>query len=148
MCCAEYLPKFIQAKQTEAMRQVTGGRWIVPGKKYVSTAELLKECGWLSIRQLSFYTTVLSVHKALVNETTENIYKILISGREHVTKRAVKHPVKRTCLDEARLTMASSLYRWRGHQQHSALPDFLKDEDDLKVFKCALKSWVLENVPI
>ena len=146
--CAEYLLKAIQTKQTEAMRQVTGRRWIVPGKKYVSTVELLKECGWLSIRQLSFYTTVLSVHEALVNKTPENIYRILTSGREHVTRRAVKHPVKRTCVDEARLTMASSLYRWRGHQQHSALPDFLKDEDDLKVFKCALKSWVLENVPI
>ena len=26
--------------------------------------------------------------------------------------------------------------------QHSALPDFLKDEDDLKVFNGALKSYV------
>ena len=60
--CPEYLISAIQSKQTEAMRHVTGKRWVVPGRQYVSTAELLKKCGWLSIRQLSFYTTVLTVH--------------------------------------------------------------------------------------
>ena len=30
--CPEYLLSAIQTKQTEAMRQVTGRRWVIPGK--------------------------------------------------------------------------------------------------------------------
>ena len=146
--CPEYLMRAIQTKQTEVMREVTGRRWIIPGKKYVSTEELLKECGWLSVRQLSYYTTVLNVQKTSVNKNPEHIYEILTRGRERITRGSVKHSVKRTCVDEARLNLASSSFRWRGHKQHSALPDSLKDEGDLKVFKSALKSWVQENVLI
>ena len=114
--CAEYL-RAIPTKETEAMRQVTGRRWIIPGKKYVSMAELPKECGCLSVRQLNYYTTTVSVHETLVNEYAEHIYDIVTSGREHVTRGAVKHSVRRTCVDEARLNLASSFYRWRpGHQ--------------------------------
>ena len=146
--CPEYLLSAIQTKQTEAMRQVTGRRWVIPGKQFVSTAELLKQCGWLSVRQLSFYTTVLSVHKTLVNETPEVIYEKLTSGRMYRTRGAGNISVKRTCVNEARLKVASTSYRWRGHQQHSSLPNNLKDESNLTVFKCRLKSWVRENVSI
>ena len=146
--CPEYLLSAIQSKQTEAMRQVTGRRWVIPGRQFVSTADLLKQCGWLSIRQLSFFTTVLSVQKVLVNETPEIIYEKLTSGKIYRTRGTVNQSVKRTCVEEARLNIASSSYRWRGHRQHSSLPNNLKDVKDLSVFKCRLKTWVRENVPI
>ena len=146
--CPEYLLSAIQTKQSEAMTQVTGRRSIVPGKQFVSTAELLKQCGWLSVRQLSFYTTVLNVHKTLVNETPEVIYEKLTSGRMHRTRGAGNISVKRTCVNEARLMVATSSFRWRGHQQHSSLPNDLKDESNITVFKCRLKTWVRNNVPI
>ena len=146
--CAEYLLSAIQTKQTEAMRQITNRRWVIPGRQFVSTSELLKQCGWLSIRQLSFYTTVLSIHKTLVKEAPEHIFEKLTSGRKQRTRGTENHLVNRTCVDEARLSIASSSYRWRGHRQHSALPDYLKDEVDLQIFKRELKSWVKENVSI
>ena len=61
--CAEYLISALQTKQTEALRQIASRRWVIPGKRYVSKDELLKQCGWLCFRQLSFYTTVVNVHK-------------------------------------------------------------------------------------
>ena len=146
--CPEYLLSAIQTKQIEAMRQVIGRRWVLPGKQFVSTAELLKQCWCLSVRQLSFYTTVRKVHKTLVNETPEVIYKKLTSGRMHRTRGTGNISVKRTCVNEARLTVATSSFRWRGHQQHSSLPNDLKDELNLTVFKSRLKSWVRQNVPI
>ena len=146
--CAEYLLNAIQTKQTEAMRQITNRRWVITGRQFVLTSELLKQCGWLSIRQLSFYTTVLSIHKTLVKEAPEHIFEKLTSGRKHRTRGTGNCLVNRTYVDEARLSIASSSYRWRGHRQHSTLPDYLKDEVDLQIFKRELKSWVKENVSI
>ena len=146
--CPDYLLSAIQIKQTEAMRQVTGKRWVVPGRQFVSTAQLLKECGWLSVRQLSFYTTVLSVHKTLVHKTPEFLYERLTSGRSYETRGRRKHLLERTSVEEARLKVASTSYRWRGHLQHSSLPESIKEERDITIFKNRLKSWVKKNVPI
>ena len=146
--CPDYLLTAIQTKQTEAMRQITGRRWVIPGKKFVSNSTLLKECGWLSIKQLSFYTTVLCVHKTLINKTPEFLYQQLTSGHRYNTRRTAQHNIERTHVDEARLKFASMSYRWRGHVQHSSIPHNLQDESDIQVFKSKLKSWVQENVPI
>ena len=146
--CPEYLLSAIQTKQTEAMRQVTGKRWVVPGRQFVSTAKLLKECGWLSVRQLSFYTTVLTVHKTIINRIPELLYEKLTSGSRYETRGASRQEVERTRVDEARLKSASSSFRWRGHTQHSSIPDSLKEERDLYVFKSRLKAWVRVNVHI
>ena len=146
--CPEYLLSAIQTKQNEAMRQVTGRRWVVPGKQFVSTSDLLKQCGWLSVRQLSFYTTVLSVHNTLVHKTPEYLYNKLTGGHCQRTRAAAIYKVERTCVDEARLKIASESYRWRGHQQHSMIPTSLKDETNINYFKIRLKLWVKENISI
>ena len=39
--CPYYLLFAIQTKQTEAMRQVTGKRWVIPGREFVATVVLL-----------------------------------------------------------------------------------------------------------
>ena len=67
--CPEYMLRALQTKQSEAMRLVTGRRWVLPGRQFVSAKGLLKQCTWLSIRQLSFYTTVLTTHNTLVYQT-------------------------------------------------------------------------------
>ena len=146
--CPEYLLISIQKKQTEAMRQITGKRWVIPGKQYVSTKCLLKQCDWLSIRKLSFYTTVLSVQKTLVFKTPGYMYEKLKSGTERVTRSSRFNMVERPHVDEARLSIARTSWRWRGNSQHNALPDHLKNEKDIRIFKFGLKSWVKENVLI
>jgi hypothetical protein len=109
--CPEYLLTAIQTKQNEAMRQVTGRRWVVPGKQFVSTAELLKQCGWLSVHQLCFYATVLNVQKTLVHKTPEYLHDKLTGGQSQTTRVATKYHVERTCVDAARLNIASTSYR-------------------------------------
>ena len=146
--CPDYLLSAIQKKQTEAMRQVTGKRWEIPGKKYVSTKHLLQQCGWLSVRQLSFYTTALSVHKTLMFKTPKYLYDKLKSGTQHTTRSTRLHAVERSHVDEARLGIATSSWRWRGNTQHSLLPDHLKNENNLRTFKLGLRNWVKDNVLI
>ena len=56
--------------------------------------------------------------------------------------------VERICVEESKLNIALSSFRWRGHRQHSSLPNNMGDETDLSVFKGRLKTWVRENVSI
>ena len=57
--CEKYLVKSLQVIQNRAARIVTGKTWWTP------TRRLLKDCGWLSIKQLIFYQTAVQVHKIL-----------------------------------------------------------------------------------
>ena len=44
--------------------------------------------------------------------------------------------------DETRLKSASSSFRWRGHTQHSSIPDSLKEERDSYVLNSRQEAWV------
>ena len=146
--CPDYMLTALQTKQSEAMRLVTGRRWVVPGRQFVSTKELLKQCAWLSIRQLSFYTTVLTTHNTLVYQTPEVLYEKLTCGQKQTTRATTKQEIERSYVDEARLSIAATSWRWRGHQLHNKIPLKLQVEKDPKIFKLKLKSWVRENVSI
>ena len=146
--CPEYMLTALQTKQSETMRLVTGRRWVVPGRKLVSTKELLKQCNWLSIRQLSFYTTVLTTHNTLVYQTPEVLYEKLTCGQKQTTRATTNQEMERSYVDEAQLSLAATSWRWRGHQLHSKIPLKMQIEKNLKIFKLQLKSWVRENVPI
>ena len=125
--CPEYLLSALQTKQNKAMRQITGKRCVILGKQYVSPGDLLNQCGWLSIRQLCYYTTVLSIHKTLVQQTPEYLFNKLTSGQRHQPRAAKDHKVVRPCLEEGRLGIVNSSWRWRRNRQHSALPDKCSD---------------------
>ena len=56
---AKYLIRVLQVLQNKAARAVTKLDWFTP------TAELLKQCGWLSVSQLSVYHSVVQVFKVL-----------------------------------------------------------------------------------
>ena len=67
--CDSYLLDRLQVLQNRAARVVTGKSW------FTSTGRLLKECKWLSIRQLVFYQTVLGVHKIMRARKPEYLSK-------------------------------------------------------------------------
>ena len=45
-------------------------------------------------------------------------------------------------MEEARLKVASTSYRWRGHIQYSSLPESIKHEGDI------MKSWLQKKFPV
>ena len=53
----EHLLQSVQKIQNQAARVVTRR------DKYTPVRELLKQCGWLSVRQLAFYHSVMLIHK-------------------------------------------------------------------------------------
>ena len=103
---------------------------------------------WLGVRQLSFYATFLTVHKTLVHRIPEFLYENLTSGRRYEKRGTLRHIVERSRVGEFRLSIASSSFRWRGNCQHSKIPDSLKDEQKMPIFKIKLKLWVQKTVSI
>ena len=57
--CEGYLVRSLQVIQNKVARVVTKKPWSTP------TSILLSQCGWLSVRQLAMYHTVLLVYKVL-----------------------------------------------------------------------------------
>ena len=77
----------LHAQQNDAMRLVTRRRWIVPGLPLTPTKELLKQCGYLSVKQMSYFFSVAEVHKTLVYSQPEYLHQVvtfaLASGVTH-----------------------------------------------------------------
>ena len=79
----QYLLKAVQVKQLAAARTVCGAaswRW--------SRRKLLDRVGWLSIKQLIFYHTVLQVHKTLQTQRPRPLFSTLSSTYPYRTRRA------------------------------------------------------------
>ena len=128
-----YMMKALQKKQTEGLGIVTKRKWKYWGQSLVSTAELLKQCNYMSVKQMAFYYSVAAVHKLLVNKQPEYLHQVvceaLASGTKHryPTSAAGKQPVK-----PAKLMMANTSFRWRASADYANLPLDLKEEKNLK----------------
>ena len=78
--CPDFLLNVLQTKQNEAMRIVTKKKWEVLGLRLTSTKQLLKECGYLSIKQMAYNYSVASVHKILVHCEPEYLHQVLTAA--------------------------------------------------------------------
>ena len=63
--CSDYLIKFVQILQNRAARLVTKLGWLTP------TAVLLHQCGWLSVRQLVHYHSLVLAFKVKLHGKPE-----------------------------------------------------------------------------
>ena len=59
--CEGYLLKSLQVLQNRAARQVTRLSWYTPVRR------LLRQCNWLSINQLIFYHSALTIYRTLMS---------------------------------------------------------------------------------
>ena len=58
----DYLIKALQISQNKAMRYITQRSWFTP------TRLLLKQCNWLSVRQLLCYHTIITIDRLILND--------------------------------------------------------------------------------
>ena len=63
----EYLIRAIQVTQNKAARMVSGMSWYTP------TSTLLRKVGWLSVRQLITYHTILTIQRSLISHKPQFI---------------------------------------------------------------------------
>ena len=83
-----FLLSFLQVLQNRAARMVTKCDW------FTSTEVILRQCGWLSIRQLVVYHDVLQVYKIKTTRKPEYFFKKFSTDFKQNTRLAQSQSIK------------------------------------------------------
>ena len=126
--CEEYLVRALQVIQNKAARSVAKLSYFTP------TKNILKACGWFSVRQLMAYHSLLLLHKVLVYKTPRYMHeKVTANGEFKYNTRQVaecpagfsfdvEHPVdKGTNRQEpgSKLEMTKNGWCWRSVEMYN-----------------------------
>ena len=131
-----YLFGALQAQQLNAARVVCGHqsiRW--------SRRELLKRVGWMSVRQLIFFHTVLQAHKTLTSGTPAPLFAALTTDQHYRTRSVSRGNIK---LQDG--YKSTNTFKYRAQVFYNSVPVEVKI-GSLATVKRKLKKWVLQNVP-
>ena len=133
----QYLVKAVQVKQLAAARAVCGVaslRW--------SRRKLLDGVGWLSIKQLIFYHTVLQVQKTLHTQKPRALFQALSSTYPYRTRSATAGQIRQ---DPGFSTL--STFKYRAMQSYNCVPDSVR-QGSISTVKTKLRKWIKCNIPI
>ena len=138
--CAKYLMKSLQVIQNRAARTVTRLGWDTP------TRELLRQCGWLSVHQLSVYHSVLLVYKVVQTKSPQYLSSMFDTPYQYPTRQADSGMIKHLGAPGSELVRKS--FRWRASEDFNQLPAEIRIASKLADFKTGAKKWIMENVEI
>ena len=133
----QYLVKAVQVKQLAAARAVCGmasWRW--------SRSKLLNRVGWLSIKQLIFYHTVVQVHKTLQTQKPRPLFHSLSSDYPYRTRRAAAGQIRQ---DPSFSTL--NTFKYRSMMSYNSVPDSVR-QGSTDTVKTKLRNWIKNNIPI
>ena len=137
---SDYLLGFLQVLQNKAARIVTRLNW------GTATRVLLNQIGWLSVKQLYVYHSLLLVFKmqhsgkpAYLKEKFRNNFAY--QTRQATTSCFILNDTPRT--EKCRKSFVhNNIITW------NSLPADMRKTEKLTMFKLKLKEWVKKNVPI
>ena len=133
----QYLMNALQVQQLVAARAVCGvgcWRW--------SKRKLLDKVGWLSVRQLVFFHTVLQAHKTLKSGVPKPLHQALSGQYPYQTRRATSGMIR-----QGEEYKAQSSFRYRATQCCNQVPASVR-VGTLATVKRKLKQWIKSNIPI
>ena len=131
-----YLLKPVQVIQNKVARLVTRQCWFTP------TRILLRQCNWLSVRQLIMYHTILQTWKIITNETPENIYsKFKLTHTRSRANGILAAPLFETAIGKKSF-IARATTTW------NTIPTDLRNTRNIITFKRKLKLWIKDNIDI
>ena len=133
--CSEYLLSALQVQQNRAARLVTRLGWWTP------SSTLLLQCGWLSIRQMVIYQSLLLLFKTKQNMCPEYIFSKISCKFKRVTRNQTAGGIKdnrRFCSNLANESfLPRSIKLW-----NEKVPGDIRTIVSIIEFKQKLKSWV------
>ena len=135
---SEYLLSMLQILQNKAARFVT------KLDIFTSQKTLLLQCGWLSVRQLAEYHSLVLIFKTKQEQKPEFLHKTLSKSFNYRTRAAstgslvfnqsISGGISRNSF------IAKSTRIW------NTLPPQIKQAGNLRIFKSKLKPWIKNNV--
>ena len=135
----DYLLKMLQVLQNKAARFVT------KCDIFTSQKKLLLQCGWLSVKQLVEYHSLVLVFKTKVEQKPVFLHQTLSRSFNYRTRAAstgsivLNKPTSGEISRDAFITKSTRMW--------NSLPPQIKQAESLQKFKWKLKSWIKENVP-
>ena len=133
----QYLLNVLQIQQLVAARLVYSGdcsRW--------SKRKLLTTVGWLSVKQLIFYHTVLQAHKTLSSGLPRPLFYNLSTEYPRLTRSATAGQIRQTTNNSS-----SATFSYRAMINYNSVPVDIRSGSTNSV-KCKLKKWIRTNIPI
>ena len=138
----DFLLSSLQIVQNKAAR-VVAKRGI-----YTPVSDLLRQCGWLSVRQLIYYHSVLLIYKTLKTGFPKYIYNRLGTNFPYNTRLASSESIRLGPETRSSLALTENSFINRATSNYNQLPSLVKQAPSMEVFKRRLKPWILENVQI
>ena len=147
--CEDYLVNSLQVCQNKVARLVT------KLDRYTPTSVLLKQCGWMPVRQLMVYHSLVLLHRTLQTKTPTYLYRKIMSGNTQPNTRQaaattaaleVAGILIQPSVDPCELGLKRKSWCWAGVVWYRKLPVDIQSEAKISVFKTKLKGWVASNV--
>ena len=138
----DYLLQALQVVQNKA------ARFVARKGKYTPVADLLLQCGWLSVRQLVFYHSVMQIYKTIFTTYPQYINSKLSNQFPYNTRLAQSDSVRMGADFQSKLELTEKSFMNRATISYNLLPPELRRTPKLETFKEKLKVWVQENVKI
>ena len=131
-----YILRAVQVMQNKAARCVTKLSWFTP------TRTLLRQCNWLSIKQLVFYQTALQVWKVKVSQHPVYIASRLMPA---TTRCAAQGNLLVPVVNKA---VSSKSFMVRAAATWNSIPADIRSTNTLVGFKKKLKEWTKSNIEV
>ena len=138
--CSDYLINFIQVLQNKAAILVTKLNW------GTATKVLLNQCGWLSVRQLVGYHSLVLMFKILQDRKPVYLHERVSAGYIHKTRQATGGAIRETKTFTEDAGISSFIPRTT--KLWNELPVDIRTEGNLKIFKKMARIWVKNNIAI
>ena len=116
---------------------------------------LMKECGWLTVKQLMAYHSLMQVHKTIQSQVPVYLYSRVTtqlalldrrSSYNYKTRQEASGALRQIPAAEARLDLADRSWCWSATKTYHNLPTNIKREVKMAKFKAELKTWLRSNI--
>ena len=149
MGCEDYLVNALQVCQNKVARYVT------KLDRYTPTKVLLAQCGWLTVRQLMSFHSLVLLHKTMKQKKPDYLYSKITSGSDQAETRQAAVAAATLAaagvhglpsIDRCDLEVGRKSWCWSASYWYNQLPLDLITEPKLQSFKTRLKQWVSRHV--
>ena len=134
-------------------------RSVTKRNTFTPTKMLMKECGWLTVKQLMVYHSLIQLHKTIQNQTPTYLYSRVTSqlslleeveeaGRTYYyqTRQQAIGALRQLPRVEARLDLSERSWCWRAARSYHTLPARIKELTKLPKFKAELNTLVKQMI--
>ena len=146
--CEEYLVNALQVSMNKVARLVT------KLDIYTPTKVLMQQCGWMPVRQLMIYHSLILLHKTYLYKTPKYLYNKVTSGPDQYnTRQAASTKASlvaagvtwQPSVENCELRVTRDSWCWAAVKWYNLLPVDILIEPKLNKFKTRLKDWVSKN---